>query len=392
MPIRIVIIGGGVIGSSIAYHLKKRDAGSDVVVVERDPTYRRASSRLAMGGIRQQFSSKANIQLAQHSVRFYRRFDAEIGPLATGPANFQQRGYLFLVNEEMSEHFESRVARQRDLGAHVARMEVDQIRRLVPDLVLDDIEFGVFGPQDGYANPRAVLAGFRHAATAEGVQYATDEVKAIDHSGGAVSAVRLGSGSRLQTQIVVNAAGAFAGAIGEMAGVDIPIQPVRQQLFRCTLPHVWPYRFPVVIDPTGVHWRHEDSEGPRDPDRIVIARTKPDEVSGEDFTCDMTRWGPDFRDPMVSRLPALEDVQLVEGWAGLYEMTADHNPLIGRHPDLEGFHLAAGFSGHGLMMAPAVGFAVAELIVTGESSSLDITPFDVTRFGRNEPFWDEAMI
>ena len=387
-----MIIGGGVIGSSIAYHLKKRDARSDVVVVERDPTYERASSRLAMGGIRQQFSSKANIQLAQHSVRFYRRFDAEIGPFETGPTNFQQRGYLFLVNEEMSERFESRVARQRALGADVARMEVDQIRRLVPDLVLDDIQFGVFGPQDGYANPRAVLAGFRHAATAEGVQYVADEVTTIDHSGDAVSAVRLESGTRLETQIVVNAAGAFAGAIGRMAGVDIPIQPVRQQLFRCTLPHVWPYRFPVVIDPTGVHWRHEDAEGPEDADRIVVAHTKADEVVGENFTCDMARWEPDFRDPMVARLPALRDAQLVEGWAGLYEMTADHNPLIGEHPDVEGFYVAAGFSGHGLMMAPGVGFALAELVVTGGSSSLDISPFDMTRFGRNEPLWDEAMI
>jgi len=392
VPSRIVIIGGGVIGSSIAYHLKTRDAGSDVVVVERDPTYQHASSRLAMGGIRQQFSSKANIQLAQHSVRFYQRFDAAVGPFETGPINFQQRGYLFLVNKEMSERFASRVARQRDLGAHVERIEVDQIRRLVPDLVLDDIQFGVFGPKDGYANPRAVLAGFRHAAAGEGVQYVADEVTAIDQAGGGVSAVQLGSGTRLETQTVVNAAGAFAGAIGRMAGVDIPIHPERQQLFRCTLPHVWPYRFPVVIDPTGVHWRHEDSEGPDDSDRIVIARTKTDEVAGENFTCDMTRWGPDFRDPMVARLPALGDVQLVEGWAGLYEMTADHNPLIGEYPDLEGFHIVAGFSGHGLMMAPAVGFAVAELVVTGESSSLDISPFDVTRFERNEPFWDEAMI
>ena len=392
MANRIVIIGGGVIGSSIAYHLRKRDPGTHVVVVERDSTYRRASSRLAMGGIRQQFSSRANIQLAQHSVRFYKRFDAEVGPFDTGATGFQQRGYLFLVNDAMADHFEQRVARQIELGAHVARIDVEQIRRLVPDLVLDDIRFGVFGPQDGYANPRAVLAAFRHAATVEGAHYLSGEVTKIERSADSVAAVQIESGDRLDARIVVNAAGAFAGAVGRMAEIDIPVEPVRQQLFRCTLPHVWPYRFPVVIDPTGVHWRHEDSQGAGDPDRIVIAHTKADEAPGENFACDMTRWAPDFRDPLVARMPALAEAKMVEGWAGLYEMTADHNPLLGEHPNLRRFYVAAGFSGHGLMMAPGAGLAMAELILTSESSTLDISPFAPTRFARDEPMWDEAMI
>ena len=188
------------------------------------------------------------------------------------------------------------------------------------------------------------------------------------------------------------AAGAFSAAVGRMAGVDVPIRPVRQQLFRCTLPKVWPYRFPVVVDPTGVHWRHQDPKTPDELDRIVVARTKPDEPPGENFTCDDGRWMPEFREPLVARIPALQKIELEEGWAGLYEMTDDHNPLIGEHPSLSGFFVAAGFSGHGLMMAPAVGHAVSALLVGGRAEAIDISPFDVARFSRGQPFQDEAMI
>ena len=389
---RVVIVGGGVIGSSIAYHLRQRDETCVVVVIERDPTYARASSRLAMGGIRQQFSSKANIQLVQHSVRFYRRFDAMFERLGSGRANFRQRGYLFLVNNENAARFERRLARQQDLGACVARLEVTQIRRLVPDVVLDDIEFGVFGPQDGYANPRVILSAFRQAAVTAGARFIADSVTAIDRNGLGLRAVVLGAGGSIETETVVAATGAYSAALGRYVGLSVPIQPVRQQLFRCSLPRIWPYRFPVVVDPNGVHWRHEDPDTPGGEDRIVIARTNPAEVAGENFSCDMARWEPDFRDPVVARVPALQEMKLLEGWAGLYEMTADHNPLIGEDPTVPGFFLAAGFSGHGLMMAPGVGHAMSELLLTGRSTALDISPFDVTRFARDQPFSDDAMI
>ena len=389
---RVIVIGGGVVGSSIAYHLRRTFDGP-VTVIERDPSYRRASSFLAMGGVRQQFSSLANIQLAQRSIRFYKRFDADLRvPGHTPRANFSPRGYLFLVTDANAERFERRYRRQRALGAHVERLDLDGIRRLVPDLYLDDVRFGVFGPDDGYANPREVLAGFRHAAAAGGADYVASEVVGIEQAQGRVRGVVLGSGDRIEGAAVVNAAGPFAARVGSLAGVDVPVQPVRQHLFRCALPRTWPYRFPVVIDPTGVHWRHEDPVDDNDIDGIVVARTRLDEPPGENFECDEKRWTTDFRQPLVRRLPALADAELVEGWSGLYEMTPDHNPLIGEHPDLGGFHLANGFSGHGLMMAPAVGEAVAELVATGTTRSVDLTPFDVTRFARGEMFWDDAMI
>ena len=388
---RVVIVGGGVIGSSIAYHLCRREFEGEVVVIERDPTYRRASSYLAMGGIRQQFSSPANIHLAQYSTRFYEAFDESLRtPDHVPRAHFRQRGYLFLVNEEESERVDRRFARQRELGVHIERLDVDDIRRMVPDLILDDIRFGVFGPDDGYANPREVLAGFRHAAAAAGARYVTGDVTGVDRANGRVRGVILKSGDTLRSSAIVNAAGPYAGRLGKLAEVEVPVQPVRQQLFRCALPRIWPYRFPVVVDPTGVHWRHDDPTVPGDPDRIIVARTKLDEPPGENFVCDTSRWHDDFLAPLVNRMPAFANLQLLEGWAGLYEMTPDHNPVIGEHPALRGFYLANGFSGHGLMLAPGVGQVLSELIVLEHTETADITPFDVTRFARGAPLGDDA--
>ena len=390
---RIVIVGGGVVGSSIAWHLRTGGFEGEVAVVERDPTYRRASSFLAMGGVRQQFGSAANIRLARHSVRFYERFDSALRTAEHQPrAWFRQRGYLFLANADNAERFERRYARQRALGARVERLDADAIRALVPDLALDDIRFGIFGPDDGYANPREVLAGFRHAAAAAGATYVTGEVTRLRVSHGRVDGVTLDDGTAFDARAVVNAAGPFAAKLAALADLHLPVTPVRQHLFRCALPHRWPHRFPVVVDPGGVHWRHDDPVAAGDADRIIVACTKLDEPPGENFDCDRIRWTTDFRPPLVARLPAFEAAELVEGWAGLYEMTPDHNPLLGEHPELAGFYLANGFSGHGLMMAPATGTALAELLMTGASTSLDISAFDPGRFARGEEFRDDAMI
>ncbi len=390
---RVVIVGGGVIGSSIALHLCRDRRQSVVTVVERDPSYRRASSLLAMGGIRQQFSSAPNVALAQHSVRFYQDFDQALRVPGHEPrARFRQRGYLFLVNDALATRFEERVERQRELGARVDRLAVDAIRRRLPDLVLDDIRFGVFGPDDGYADPRAVLAGFRHAAQAAGAAYVSGAVAEVVRKRDEASGVRLKTGEVIDAGAVVNAAGPYAATVATCAGVTVPVEPVRQQLFRCALPRTWPYRFPVVIDPTGVHWRHEDPDETSVRDRIIVARTKLDEPPGENFVCDMSRWDREFRPPLVARLPALEEAELLDGWAGLYEMTPDHNPVLGEHPDLARFYVANGFSGHGLMMAPAVGAAMAELVRHDRTTSFDLAPFDPGRFARGAPFHDEAMV
>ena len=390
---RIAIVGGGVIGSSIAYHLVRDGYPGRVAVVERDATYARASSFLAMGGIRQQFSSAVNIQLAQYGTRFYAAFDRTMRVPGHSPrADFRQRGYLFLVDEAASDRFAARLERQRRLGARVRRLELDDIRAMAPDLRLDDIRFGVFGPDDGYGEPREVLAGFRAAADAAGVRYVTADVVDLTWQAGRVTGVVLHDGERMAADVVVNAAGPFARRLAAMAGLDLPVQPVRQHLFRCALPARLPYRLPMVVDPTGVHWRHDDTGNGGEPDRLVVARTKLDEPAGENFACDHARWESDFRPPLQARLPRLAPIELIEGWAGLYAMTPDHNPLLGEHPAAPGLVLANGFSGHGLMIAPAIGKVLSELIRLGRTETVDVSCFAPDRFDRGAPAHDEAML
>jgi glycine/D-amino acid oxidase-like deaminating enzyme len=289
----------------------------------------------------------------------------------------------------------------------VERLEGSELSRRLPDAYLDDIAFGVFGRDDGYASPREVLKGMRAGAEVAGAEFVTGEVRGIDREGvirvrteamgaresaGRVSGIMLSNGERIATRVVVNAAGPWAADLARLVGIELAIRPQRQHLFRCALPDFWPYRFPMVIDPTGVHWRHDDPDHVSDLDRIVVARTYPDEPFGENFECDAARWERDFLPPLERRIPKLKDVRVLEGWCGLYEVTPDHNPVLGAFPGLEGFYLAAGFSGHGLMMSPGIGRVMSEIIRTGHASSADVSPLAADRFARGEVFQDGAMI
>jgi glycine/D-amino acid oxidase-like deaminating enzyme len=237
-----------------------------------------------------------------------------------------------------------------------------------------------------------VLKGFQQAAVAAGADYLADEVVGVNVKGDRVIGVRLASGTTIDSPLVVNAAGPWAGQIAALAGLDVPIQPMRQMLFRATLPHQWPHRFPVVIDPDGVHWRHDDPATPDDPDKIIVALTKWDEPYGENFSPELTRWDREFLPALVRRLPAFAKLSNPEGWAGLYEMTPDHNPALGEHPALRGFIFANGFSGHGLMMSPATGKIVSELVRTGKSTTFDVGIFAPDRFERGALVHDAATI
>jgi FAD-dependent oxidoreductase domain-containing protein 1 len=374
----VVIVGGGVVGSSVAYHLRQAGCRGRVVVIERDDTYARASSSLAMGGIRQQFTLAANVQMVQYSVDFYRDLDRRV-PDADDRVDFRQRGYLFLADAASAARLTRRYEAMRIAGASVTCLSRNEIRERLPDAMLDDVEFGLFGPDDGYANPKSVVHALRRIAEDAGVEYVRAEVSRISRTDNRVTGVAFGNDS-IDTPVVVNAAGPFAARLADLAGVSLPVSPVRQQLFRCDLPRRWDYRFPMVIDPSGVHWRHDDARDTGVPDRIIVARTNTDETPGENFTCDDSRWLAEYFPPLVRRMPSFTELTRVEGWAGLYEMTPDHSPIIGEHPLVSGFVLANGFSGHGLMMAPATGKAVAELITNATPRTIDVSVFGFDRF------------
>jgi glycine/D-amino acid oxidase-like deaminating enzyme len=389
----VVIVGGSVVGSSVAWNLKHDGFTGRIVVIERDPTYARASGFLAMGGIRQQFCTAVTVQMVQHSVAIWKDFDRRFAtPSYTPQAWFRQRGYLFLANAATSAPLMQRFEAERRAGARVQLLSRDDIRAVVPDLALDDIVFGVLGPEDGYAAPREVLRGFRLAAEAAGVEYLTDEVVSIHVTAGATTGVGLASGAHIAAPVVVNAAGAWSGRVSAFAGLHIPVEPMRQMLFRATLPTRWPYRFPMVIDPGGVHWRHDDGMSEGDPDRIIVAFTRWDEPLGENFEPARDRWEREFLPALVRRLPTFRELRDVEGWAGLYEMTPDHNPVIGEHPALRGLIFASGFSGHGLMMSPATGRIVSEIVRTGKSTTFDVSIFAPDRFERGALVHDAATI
>jgi len=354
----IIIIGGGVIGSSIAFHLLEDGFKGGVTVMERDSSYQFASSALALGGVRQQFMSALNIRMVQYSLTVLERFPE---------CQFRQRGYLFLGNESNWPDLQRRYDIQKSLGAQCELLTVADIRRLVPELFCDDILGGLFGPKDGYVDPRATLRAFRTRAEQLGAKYVSAELQKVERG-----------------PIYVIAAGAYSAAVSSVFGVEVPVTPVRQQLFRCELPRPWTYEFPVVIDPGGVHWRSSPNN------EIVIAKTNPHEPPGFRFGCDLPRFHDDLMPVLVKRVPEFRDLKLTFGWGGLYEMTPDHNGIIDRLGD--GLYIAAGFSGHGLMMAAATGKLMAELILAGRFQTLDASILSCGRFARNEWINDGAML
>jgi glycine/D-amino acid oxidase-like deaminating enzyme len=358
MTADIVIIGGGVIGSSIAFNLLENGFEGRVSVIERDSSYQFASSALALGGVRQQFMSALNIGMVQYSLTVLERFPE---------CQFQQTGYLFLGNESNWSHLQRRYNTQKSLGAQCELLSVEEIRRFVPELRCDDIVGGLFGPKDGYVDPRATLRAFRTKAEQLGTKYISAEIQKMESG-----------------PIYVIAAGAYSGAVSSLFGLEVPITPVRQQLFRCELPRPWSYEFPVVIDPTGVHWRSSRNN------EIVIAKTNPHEPPGFRFGCEVSRFHDELMPVLVRRLPEFRDLKLVFGWGGLYEMTPDHNGIIDQLADR--LYIAAGFSGHGLMMAAATGKLISELILTGRFQTLDASMLSFGRFARKELIHDEAML
>jgi glycine/D-amino acid oxidase-like deaminating enzyme len=392
----VVVVGGGVIGSSIALHLRRRLGDARIVVVERDPTYARASSRLATGGIRQQYGSVLNVAMARHGVAFYSRFDELTAAAGVhAPAWFRQRGYLFLADALRAEALERRFEAERASGATVERLSRSQIAAQVPGLVTDDIELAIFGADDGYLDPRQVLAGFRAMAERAGAEYVHGAVDGIVRQGGRVGGVHVaiaGGEHSVAAPVVINACGAFAADLGRTAGVMLPIVPVRQQLFRIELAERLPSRIPMIFDPDGTHWRLDDSRVEGEPDRLMIGRTRENEPAGEHFDVDAARFWCEMLPTLATRYPVARIQSFIEGWAGLYEMTPDHNALLGEHPSLPGFIVAAGFSGHGVMMAPATGVAVAELIADGRCTTFDVEPLAVDRFEQGRPFYDGAMV
>jgi sarcosine oxidase subunit beta len=363
----VVIIGGGCMGASVAYHLTRRGL-TDIVLVEREKMLATGSTGRNAGGVRHQFSNVENIQLSIESIHTIEHFADQVGY----PVDFHQDGYLFLLSSPASvDVFRKNVALQRSLGVAVDWLDADGVRALAPGLDSAGILAATFCARDGIADPNGVTMGFARAAQASGAAIERDtEVTGIRVAAGRVLGVDTNRGP-IDAPIIINAAGPYARSIGRMAGVDIPVDPYRRHIFiAADVPT--PPNHMMVIDFETTFYYHREGAG------ILFGMGDRDETPTFDMT---VQWDflPQVIDVAVARLPLLQHASIAHAWAGLYEMTPDHNPIIGPVPGVDGFFTIAGFSGHGFQHSPAAGRILADL-VAGRDPCLDVTPFALERF------------
>jgi sarcosine oxidase subunit beta len=377
----VVIVGGGCMGCSVAWHLAQRGI-TNLVLLEREPQLAAGSTGKNAGGVRHQFSHAANIELSKESIGMMARFEEIVGT----PIDFHQDGYLFLLSKNADvETFRKNVALQQRHGVDVRWVSNDEARVLAPGLDLAGVKGATYCPDDGVADPNGVTMGFAKGAMSRGVEIVRDvEVTGLQLSGHQVAEVRTSKGN-ISTPIVVNAAGPWAKSIGRMLGVDVPVEPERRHIFIASPPGGGSWDDPthagrvpksklLVIDFETTFYFHREGGG------LLFGMGDPDERPGFDIT---VRWDflPKVIEVAVQRLPALADAAVSHAWAGLYEMTPDHNPIIGPSSDVDGFYTIAGFSGHGFQHAPAAGRILADLIA-GRDPKFDLSPFELDRFSR----------
>ena len=364
----VVIIGGGVVGCSIAYHLAKRGM-KDVVVLERETVGSGTTSKAA-GGIRTQFSTEVEIRFSQESQRVFETFKDEFGV----DPGYQRIGYLFLITDPADlAGFQTRIALQRRCGVDVQVIAPKAAQEIVPALRVDDLIAAVWGPTDGLAGPAEITQGFAQRARALGARIEEGvDVTALDVSGGRLRRVVTSAGP-IDTPLAINAAGPFGARVARLAGVDVPVLPRRRHIF-FTEP------FPAIPGP--VPLTHDRSTGfyfRKEMEQVLLS---PGDVQdmGDDFSASMD-WGmvDELVTKAVRRLPVIAEARIAGGWAGLRPLTPDEHAIIGPAPGVEGFFLAVGFCGHGFQHSPATGRHVADWLLDGRPS-MDLSLFSPDRF------------
>lgn len=364
----IVIIGGGVMGTSAAYHLARRGI-KNVVLLEREPFFGTGATGRCAGGVRYQFGTQINVRLSIESLDMLEKFKDEIGQ----EINYRKCGYLFVLTDDRQvEVFRHNVQMQRSLGVETEWLSGNEVRRRLPLMSLEDALAGTFNARDGLVDPNSVVSGYVTAAQRLGAILLTDaDVMDIPVRAGRIQGVTTPKGT-IATPLVLNAAGPWAGQIADMAGVQIPITPVRRQWFTTTpLPDL-PPDFPFVIDFAQSLYLHPEGAG------LLVGMSNQNEPPGYDQTVD-----EDFElinaEAAISRMPMIEKAGRASHGAGLYEVTPDAHPVFGPTP-VDGFHIVGGFSGHGFMHGPIAGKLMAELLVEGKYSTLDVSTLDLARF------------
>jgi len=367
----VVIVGAGIIGCSIAYHLLERDQRLRVVVLEKEPEPGTGATSKATGGVRFQFSTEANVRLTQLSYRYFTHAEEILG----SPVDFTRHGYLFVTTDrETLEQCRLNVALQRGLGVASELLTPSQIQGHLASLVTGDLVGGSFCADDGSADPYSMLQAFLARARDRGLRLLTEEpVTGVVIAGKRVTGVRTRRGD-WSAPIVVDCAGPYADQIGSMAGVDIPSKPYRRQVMVTEPLPLLPAVFPLIVDlDTGFYVHRQGLSA------VLMGGTDKDIKPGLDTTVDWDAFDAVFRAAAL-RVPPLAEAQVMRAYAGVRDLTPDYHGILGPAAQAPGFHVACGFSGHGFMHSPAIGILMTEILLDGRATSMDIGALSLDRF------------
>lgn len=376
----VILAGGGVMGCSTAYFLLKDDPTIKVLIIEKDLTYEKASTILSDGNIRIQFDLKENIQISQFGFQMLDKFADEMAVGDKRPdVAARHQGNLFLVTEAGREQALAAVELQKQLGCAIEWLSVEEIESRYPLFKAKDCVGGTLGSLDGSVDPNAVLMGYKDKALAMGVDYLQAEVKQITRNESSVTGIQLSDGRQITAKVVVNTAGAWAADLARTCGIEIPVIPVRRQVFIVDTKARPDGFLPSLFMPTGLYLIHENAS------HFMVGKSFDDDPVGYDFNWSPDRFMESMWEELIDYVPSFEELKVLRGWAGLYAVnTLDGNAILGEWTQLKGAYLANGFSGHGFQQCHAVGRYLAELIL-GIDVSLDLSIFSPLRILENRP-------
>ncbi|CAN7667053.1 FAD-binding oxidoreductase [Trinickia sp. LjRoot230] len=390
MSSHVVIVGGGVIGSAIAYFLRASDTSVAVTVIERDPTYAKSSSALSAASIRQQFSTPLSIQMSLYGIAFLRQLGDFLEVDGSKPSiDLHEGGYLFLATPAGAATLQQNHALQTRLGADIRLMDRDAMKAKFSWLNVEDLASGAFGESgEGWFDGYGLVQALRKKAQALGARYVAADVVDVVREGRRITYVVTSDGERYPCDTMVNAAGAWARKVSAMMGIDIPVFARRRSIFNVSSPaRLSPC--PLLIDPSGVYFRPEG--------KTYICGTSPSADNDSDDLpldeVDHALFDEVIWPTLAHRVPAFEALRVENCWSGYYEYNVfDHNAIIGHHPDIENCIFANGYSGHGLQQGPATGRGVSELILNGKYTSLDLSSLSWARVLENRPIVEKNVV
>lgn len=383
----VVIVGGGVMGCAAAYYLMAQDDSLRTAVVERDISYSKASSTLSMANARVQFSLKENIQISRYALEILETFEEDMAVEEDQPQiGYRREGNLFLVDEKGREAALAALELQQSMGCRVEWWPPEQIKERYPLYEIGGLAGGTFGARDGYLDAYALLMAYKAKARSLGAVFLHDEVQSITAPEKRVTGVKLASGKELKANAVVNCAGAWAAQVAGSARIQLPVVPVKRQVFALDTAVKPKGPLPLTVLPSGMYFRTETGN------LILLGKSMSEDPVGFDFSWDDKRFMEILWPELAAFVPCFDTLKLMRGWAGLYAVnTLDNNAVLGEWPELRGFFVANGFSGHGLQQAPAVGRYLSELI-TQRRPALDLSIFGPERVLQRRPLNEGGIV